>query len=242
MANMSTNVDKRYNEEIKDMMKSVSKELGINIEGHPSRVLAFVLTDFSIGSTVGLKVELSLGEYVNRAGSKEKVFALTYTDTQMFKPEEAQEDFEEQIMDMTEEMLEKFALQYKDDNKKVSPSKSVVTHEGFASAMKYETDYKVALSKAKRAGKPLMIFMTTNFCPWCRKLENRILSKADINARIHAKFVPLMLNFDEKKFPKQFNEINLTPTLYIVNANNEKIEQSFIGYSSRDAFLHLLKQ
>ncbi len=226
-----------YNEEIKKLMQTMSKELGIETKGHPSRVLAFILTPFSVGSTVAVKMDLEMGEYMERSDTKEKVFALTYVNSRMFKPE----DLEEDLIDNVEEMLENFALQYKDDNKKISSEKKAVDHKDFATDMQYETDYQTALAKAKKAGKLLMIFMTTNYCPWCRKLESRILSKADIDQKIKEKYIPLMLNLDEKKFPAQFQEIVFTPTLYVVNASSEKIEHTFVGYSSKDDFLHLLK-
>ncbi len=241
VANMSTQVDKKYNAELKEILKTSSKELGVNIEGHPSRILGFILTDFSVGDTKALRVELSLGEYVKREGSKEKIFAVTYTDIQQFKPEEEAEDFEEQLIDLSEEMVDKFATQYKEDNKKISASKNVVEHEGFAAEMKYETNYDTALEKAKKAGKPIMIFMTTNFCPWCRKLESRVLAKADINAKVQEKYVPVMLNLDTDKFPEQFSKSRFTPILYVVDSKDESIAHQFTGYNNRDGFLQLLK-
>ena len=241
VANMSTQVDKKYNAEIKEMLKSVSKDLGVNIEGHPSRILGFIFTDFSVGDTKALRVELSLGEYVSREGRQDKIFAVTYTDIQQFAPESDAEEFEEQLIDLSEEMLDKFALQYKEDNKKISASKNVVEHEDFASQMKYETNYNQAVEKAKKAGKPIMLFMTTNFCPWCRKLESRILSKADINAKIHEKYVPLMLNLDTDKFPEKLSKNRFTPILYILNPNDGSVEHQFTGYSNRDGFLQLIK-
>jgi len=242
VANMSTQVDKKYNTEIKDMLKSVSKELGVNIEGHPSRILGFIFTDFSVGDTKALRVELSLGEYVSREGRQDKIFAVTYTDIQQFAPQSDAEEFEEQLIDLTEEMVDKFALQYKEDNKKISASKNVVEHEDFASQMKYETDYNTAVQKAKKAGKPIMLFMTTNFCPWCRKLESRILSKADINAKVHEKYVPLMLNLDTDKFPEKLAKNRFTPILYVINPKDDTIAHQFTGYSNRDGFLQLLKK
>lgn len=241
VANMSTQVPKKYNAELKEILLSISKELGVNTKGHPSRVLGVILTDFSVGGIKALRVELSLGEYVKREGSEEKIFAVTYTDIQQFKPEEDEDEFEEQLIDLTEEMLEKFTMQHKEDNKKISIAKNVVEHEGFALEMKYETNYAAALEKAKKSGKPLMIFMTTNFCPWCRKLESRVLSKSDINAKVHEKYVPLMLNLDTDTFPEQFSKSRFTPILYVVDPQNENIVHQFTGYNNRDGFLHLLK-
>ena len=64
----------------------------------------------------------------------------------------------------------------------------------------------------------------------------------DINKKIKEKYVPAMLNFSRKNFPKQFREIALTPTLYIVDPKTEKILHQFVGYSAKDDFLHELKK
>jgi len=241
VANMSSKTQK-YSEDIKSLMKSMSKELGVDTLGHSSRVLYFLITDVSMGDTIGLKVDLALGEYVLRKDASQRVFGVTYEHTKLLAPDfKDEEDVEDQLADIVEEMLEKFKLQYQDDNKKLSKAKIAVTHETFAKEMHYETEYKAALSKAKKAGKPLLLLMTTAYCPWCRKLENRILSQTDIDKSIQEKYIPVTLNLDKDKYPEQFAKTRFTPILYIVNSETEKIEHQFVGYSSRDEFLHLLK-
>ena len=229
---------KLYSGEVKKLMESTSLELNIDTTGHPTRVLAFVMNKFSLGETIGVKVVLELGEYVRRKGSKEEVFAISYVEMKMFPY--SKEDLEDDLADTVEEMLETFAIQYKDDNKKLSEKKKAVRHETFAEDMAYESDYGVALAKAKKEGKRLMVFMTTSYCPWCRKLENRILSQEHIDAKIKETHVPVMINFDKKKFPKMLGKIGITPTLYIINAQTETIEETFVGFSSRSEFLHYL--
>ena len=241
VANMSPKTQ-RYSDAIKSLMQGVSKELGVDTSGHPSRVLVFVISDISVGDTVGLKVDLELGEYVHRKGGKQAVFALTYKDTRLLAPDfKDEEDVEDQLADATEEMLEAFKLQYQEDNQKYSKEQKPLSHEDFATQMQYFTDYNAARLKAKKEGKALMLFMTTSYCPWCRKLENRILSQTDIDTKIKAKYVPVMLNIDVDTFPKQFAKTRFTPILYIVNSSSETIEKEFVGYSSRDAFLQLFK-
>jgi thiol-disulfide isomerase/thioredoxin len=230
---------KPYNDEIKKLMEAMSLELNIDTQGHPSRVLAFIINKFSLGDTLGVKVVLELGEYVRRKGAKEEVFAISYVDVKMFPY--TKEDLEDDLADTVEEMIETFSIQYKEDNKKLSNTKKSVTHETFAKDMAYENEYKIALVKAKKEGKNLMVFMTTSYCPWCRKLENQILSQEHIDSKIKKNHIPVMLNYDKKKFPKKLGKIGVTPTLYIVNAKTEKIEETFIGFSSRSEFLHYLK-
>jgi len=228
-----------HNEEIRAEIIAMSKELNVNTANHPSRVLAFLISKVSIGDTVGYKVNLELGEYMKRESDGGAIFALSYVDSHLIA---ASDDVEDDLMDTVEEMLSKFAYQYKDDNKGSTQTKTGLTHTNFAEHMGYETDYKVALKKAKKEGKELLIFMSTSYCPWCRKLEKRLLSKIDIDKNIKAKYIPLKLNFSKKNFPNQFKEIALTPTLYVVNPKTEKIVQQFVGYSNREGFLELLNE
>ena len=242
VANMSPKTAK-YSADIKSLMQSMSKEIGVSIEGNPSRVLVFVIADVSMGDTVGLKIDLELGEYVLREGSTQRVFGITYVDTKLIAPDfKDEEDVDDQLADSVEEMLEKFKLQYQEDNKKLSTSKTSVTHETFATDMGYETNYKTALAKAKKEGKDIMMLMTTSYCPWCRKLENRILSQNDIDAKIKAKYIPLMLNLDKDTYPEQFAKTRFTPILYIVDSTDESIKHKFVGYSARGEFLQILKK
>jgi len=227
-----------HNDDILEEMKSISKELKVDTSNHPSRVLAFLISKVSIGDTVGYKINLELGEYMKRESDGGAIFSLSYVDSHLIA---ASDDVEDDLMDIVEEMLSKFAYQYKDDNKGSTQTKTGLTHKNFAEHMGYETDYKVALSKAKKEGKELLIFMSTSYCPWCRKLEKRLLSKTDIDKKIKAKYIPLKLNFSKKNFPNQFKEIALTPTLYIVDPKTEKIVQQFLGYSNREGFLEILK-
>jgi len=229
-----------YKEDIKALMKAEALALDVNTTGHPPRVLAFIISKFSLGDSIGVRLSLELGEYVKRKGSNNEVFVLSYVDGRTFTY--AKDNLEDDLADMVEEMLEKFSTQYRDDNKKLSKKQRTVTHETFDKDMGYENDYKVALAKAKQEGKNLMVFMTTSYCPWCRKLENRILAQEHIDKKIKATHVPVMLNYDKKKFPKALGKINVTPTLYVVDAETEKMTETFIGYSSRNSFLNYLEQ
>jgi len=85
------------------------------------------------------------------------------------------------------------------------------------------------------------MFMTTSYCPWCRKLESRILSQTDIDSTIKKRYIPITLNLDKDSFPEQFSKTRFTPIIYIVNSTTEEIEHKFVGYSAKDEFLHLLK-
>ena len=227
-----------FNKDIKLLMTANALELDVNTTGHSSRVLAFIINKFSLGDTLGVRVILELGEYVRRTGREEEVFAISYVKQKIFVYNK--EELEDDLADTVEEMLEIFSTQYKDDNKKFYKNKQMVTHETFAKDMSYENDYAIALAKARKEGKKLMVFMTTAYCPWCRKLENQILSWEHIDKKIKVKHVPVMLNFDEKKFPKYLTKMSVVPTLYIIDAKTQSITDTFVGFSSRKMFLNYL--
>ena len=114
-------------------------------------------------------------------------------------------------------------------------------YKEFAKQMNYETDYKTAVEKAKKENKELMLFMVANFCPWCIKFEKKVLKKEHINAQIHKKYVPLILNREEGNFPKTF-ETAMIPTAYFVDAKNEMIKQKIVGYHNRGTFIDIVNK
>ncbi len=103
------------------------------------------------------------------------------------------------------------------------------SYKEFAAKQGYETDYKTAIAKAKMEKKDLLFVLVANYCPWCKKLEKRRLSKVQMNDLIHKKFVPLILNREEHDFPKQF-ESPVIPMIYIINYKDEKIEKKSMGF------------
>lgn len=231
-------IDKSIKSDILGEMEALSKELGIDTKSDTSRALAFDIKRISVGELIAIKVDLMVSENLQHPQNNEPMFVLSYLDTHIFVPE----DFEEDLMDMADEMLARFALQYEEDNDKILKSKSLPKEGSFAAKIQYETDYKKALDKAKKEQKFLMVVMSTNYCPWCRKLENRILFKEEIDKDIKAQFVPLMLNFSEKNFPSYLNDIAITPVIYIIDPLSEKIQHTFVGYNNHESFLQLLRE
>ena len=102
----------------------------------------------------------------------------------------------------------------------------------FANEMNYETSYEVALKKAKQEKKDIMLVVVANFCPWCQKLEKLVLSKDKYDKPIHKKYIPLILNREEGKFPKKF-ETPFIPTVYFVDYKTGDIKKKVIGYNNR---------
>ena len=115
------------------------------------------------------------------------------------------------------------------------------SYKEFAKEVNYETNYEVALKKAKEQKKDIMFFMVANFCPWCVKFEKKVLSKKDTNAQIHKKYIPLIINREEKKFPKVFDS-PIVPTIHFVDYETSKIKKTIVGYNKKDVFLDTINK
>lgn len=115
------------------------------------------------------------------------------------------------------------------------------TSEKFIKQMAYESDYKVALEKAKATNKAIMMVVSQTTCPWCRKLERQTLKKKNIDKLIKENFIPLSLDKDLMKYPKQF-ETKVVPTIFFINSKDEMIIKKILGYKNKKDFKNILEK
>ena len=114
-------------------------------------------------------------------------------------------------------------------------------YKEFAKKMGYETNYEIALQRAKNEKKELFIVMITNYCPWCSKFEKKTLSDSKVHRAIKLKYIPLIINKEEKKFPSYLST-TMVPTVFFVKAHEEKSFHESVGFLNKVDFLHLLEQ
>ena len=111
--------------------------------------------------------------------------------------------------------------------------------EAFAKKHHYETDYKVALQKAKAQKKEIFFVMATNYCPWCRKYEKRTLSHAAVDKAIHKDYIALILNREKGDFPDRF-QTPIVPVTYFVDYKDGSIVTKEVGFKAKKELLELL--
>jgi thioredoxin-related protein len=184
-----------------------------------------------------INIELIIGEEVKRLDNNEKTFALTYQNMGHFILKDG-DDLEDVFEDTLDTMLAKFSEQYIEENKKLT--KVVINEENFASEMKYETNYDAAVKKSKKLQKNIMLVLVSNFCPWCRKFEQRVLLKNEVNALIQKNYIPLILNKEKDPFPKEF-DTGFTPIIHFIDYKTQKSYKNVIGYNNKDEFTYILR-
>lgn len=109
--------------------------------------------------------------------------------------------------------------------------------DDFAKEMKFERDYNTALTKAKKENKILMMVLSADYCPWCRKFENKTLSSELVKPQLDTKTVSLVVDkkFDASSFPKKY-ETQFTPKVFFINPHDESILKETVGYVKKDDF------
>ena len=231
-------VSKKHKQQILEQLKETTDDLGIDTSGYDQRSLAVLIGVRNIGTSKVISVRLVIGEQVLREGSSEKVFAITYADKTQFElmPDE---DMEDSLEDSMDTLLGRFSSQYEDENVKIN--KVVINDQDFATAMGYGTNYEAALKRAKKEHKNIMLVMVTNSCPWCRKFEQRVLLKKDVNQLVQKHYIPLLINKDKDRYPKELDR-SFTPIVHFISYKTAKSYALSIGYNNRETFWQLLKK
>jgi hypothetical protein len=231
-----TKVPKAEKAYIRDAIKITTEELGITTEGYSQRSLAVLVEERYTCKPPLINVRLLIGEQVRRLDSDEKVFGITYQNASAFpyNPDSVEEELE----DAVDELLAKFADQYTQEH---GTLKRVAENDGdLAAALGYETDFERAVEKAKRQHKNVMLVLVSNYCPWCRKFEQQVLRKQAVNALVHKKYVPVILNKEKAGFPAELN-LSFTPIVHFIDPATQKSYHRTVGYNEREAFMHWLE-
>ena len=107
----------------------------------------------------------------------------------------------------------------------------------FAKEMGYERYYTTARLKAKKTHKPIVMILGSDYCPWCRKFENKTLQSALIKPILDKDFVVLIVDkkYDIKTFPSKYRT-QFTPKVFFIDARNENILFETAGYVKRKEF------
>lgn len=111
----------------------------------------------------------------------------------------------------------------------------------FADKFSYEKSWQSAVTKAQKDKKPIMVLFVTKTCPWCKKLENQVLSKPIINDFLHKNFTLVLLDKENDTYPASL-QVDVVPTLYFVNSETLKPFDAIIGYKNKNEFFDLIKQ
>jgi len=230
-------IPQSYKSMILESLKATTDDLNIDTKGYDPRSLAVLISENVFNDTIVVTIQLVIGEEVRRMDNNEKTFALTYQSLESFTLNE-DDELEDVFEDTFDMMLAKFSEQYIEENKKIA--KVVINEENFAAEMKYETNFDEAVKRSKKEQKNIMLVLVSNYCPWCRKFEQRVLLKEDVNSVIQNNYIPVIINREKDPFPKEF-DTGFTPIVHFIDYKTQKSYKNVIGYNNKDEFTYILK-
>ncbi|MEJ2373572.1 MAG: thioredoxin family protein [Sulfurimonas sp.] len=229
-------VPKSFKQSAKDEINAILDELNIKHDGYDPRALALLVGGTHIGNTLVITMKLEIGEQVYRVNSKEKTFAITYATQERIVIKEG-DDVVDQLEDALLVLLDRFSEQYIEENKKIQ--KVDLKNDDF-SKLGYETNYDQAVKKAQKLKKPILLVLVANYCPWCRKFEENVLRKKEVNSIIQNNYIPVIINKEKGGFPKEF-DIAFTPITHFIDYKTLKSVKMVAGYNNKDEFLYTLR-
>jgi thiol:disulfide interchange protein len=105
-----------------------------------------------------------------------------------------------------------------------------------ASAIAWESDFSVALSRASHEKKIVMLDFYTDWCGWCKRLDQTTLSDPRVQQTLH-QLVSIKLNADkEGRAAAQRYRVEGYPTIVFVDGSGSEVGR-IPGYMDAGPFL-----
>jgi thioredoxin-related protein len=100
-------------------------------------------------------------------------------------------------------------------------------------------DYPSGLQQAKEQSKNIILFVYSDFCPYCDKMKSKTLSNKSVIRRINDKDIFIMENQNSPTLPAKFKK-GFVPMTYIISYEDGEILQELAGYQSAVTLKNLL--
>lgn len=105
----------------------------------------------------------------------------------------------------------------------------------------WQNDLAQAQSLSWTHDRPLLIYVTTAGCPYCRRMEQQTWPDDVVHQRLQTRFVPLRL--DAENHPELIAQLGVKgfPTTLIYGTDRRRLAE-FVGYAPPDRVLRTLDQ
>ncbi len=108
-----------------------------------------------------------------------------------------------------------------------------------ASGLQFEHNYKIALQKAKKQNKEVMMMYSASWCPECNYMKDIVFKNSKVSRYLQKHFILLGLDIQKDKLPKGFDYVGI-PTFFFIG-NGAKQIGKIIGGDKASRFLKKLK-
>lgn len=101
----------------------------------------------------------------------------------------------------------------------------------YADSLSILTNYDEAIKEAKESKKRVLMFMHSDYCPWCKKMKDTTFKDAEAIKFIKQRYVFVSINRDKSSYPDKFFP-RFIPTTYLIDPENEEEIYALYGYKS----------
>ncbi|MBD3841265.1 MAG: thioredoxin family protein [Campylobacterales bacterium] len=104
-----------------------------------------------------------------------------------------------------------------------------------------QKDFPTASKISKETKKRLMLFVYSDFCPYCDKMKRKTFTDADVKKFINDNYVFVMEKQGSATLPAQFDS-DTVPMTYVLSFKTGEVLNEIPGYKTKEMFLQLTKE
>jgi len=101
-------------------------------------------------------------------------------------------------------------------------------------------NFSVALERANRENKIIMIKATSEHCHYCKKMDREVLIDDEVTQALNKDFISVVVDVSKQQMPLGL-DASMTPSFFFVNKNSQVIK-SIPGSWNKMDFLQILKE
>lgn len=109
----------------------------------------------------------------------------------------------------------------------------------FFFATAHADDWNVALKRAKKEDKPVVLYFFTPYCSYCQAMDKEVLAEKEINTTLKRNIVYLRIDVEKREDLARFYGVRGYPTTTFLEPNGQRIFQ-IPGYIEKNDFKKLL--
>jgi len=110
----------------------------------------------------------------------------------------------------------------------------------FALDLETAKSYSEAVISAKKENKTILLILTQPGCPACKFMKETTLKNGSVKDALST-FIVVDADIYEDNWNKKFRAFG-TPTMYLIDKNENKIGRPIIGAMDPDEFIKTIKQ
>jgi len=109
---------------------------------------------------------------------------------------------------------------------------------GYTKELNEVNNYNEAVIKAKKEKKKVLMFIYSDFCPWCEKMKKTTLKDDEAIEFINSRYIFVKVNKESSHYPQKLKP-DIIPTTYLLDPNTQENLYTLHGYKPTE---HLINE